>query len=165
METKKVARAVILTALAVGLSTFSIPVGISRVFPGQHLVNVLSAVMLGPWYAVTIAAAVAIIRNVTGLGTPLAFPGGMIGALLAGMMYRYCSSIYMAALGEVMGTGLIGALVSVLFVAPVFMGKTMPMLTIIIAFSASTIVGSVLGVLGLHVLSKAGFREVYDHSS
>lgn len=165
METKNVARAVILTALAVGLSTFSIPVGISKVFPGQHLVNVLAAVMLGPWYAVAIAVAVGIIRNVAGLGTPLAFPGGMIGAFLAGVMFRYFRNIYLAALGEVVGTGLFGALVSVLFVAPVFMGKTMPILTIIIAFSASTIVGSILGVVGLHILSRAGLREVYDKSN
>lgn len=47
MKTRNVARAVILTAIAVALSPFFIPVGISKCFPAQHMVNVLSAVMLG----------------------------------------------------------------------------------------------------------------------
>jgi predicted membrane protein len=50
-----VARAVILVAVAVALSPFFIPVGIAKCFPAQHTVNVLSAVMLGPTYAVAIA--------------------------------------------------------------------------------------------------------------
>jgi energy-coupling factor transport system ATP-binding protein len=55
MKTKNIARAVILVAIAVALSPFFIPVGISKCFPAQHMVNVLAAVMLGPWYAVVIA--------------------------------------------------------------------------------------------------------------
>ena len=80
MKTKIIARAVILVAIAVALSPFFIPVGISKCFPAQHMVNVLAAVMLGPWYAVVIALVSGIIRNILGLGTLLAFPGGMIGA-------------------------------------------------------------------------------------
>ena len=95
MKTKDVARAVILVAVAVALSPFFIPVGISKCFPAQHMVNVLSAVMLGPGYALAIAAIAAIIRNVTGLGTILAFPGGMFGALLAGLAYRLSKNIYL----------------------------------------------------------------------
>ena len=56
MKTKNVARAVILVAIAVALSPVFIPVGISKCFPAQHMVNVIGAVMLGPWYAVAIAA-------------------------------------------------------------------------------------------------------------
>ncbi|MFZ0135063.1 MAG: energy coupling factor transporter S component ThiW [Desulfobacterales bacterium] len=84
MHTKKVARAVILTAAAVALSPFFIPVGITKCFPAQHMINVLAAVMLGPAYAVGIAFAAAFLRNILGLGTLLAFPGGMIGAVLVG---------------------------------------------------------------------------------
>ena len=101
METKELARAVILVAIAVALSPFFIPVGIAKCFPAQHMVNVLSAVMLGPAYAVAIATTAGIIRNILGLGTLLAFPGGMIGALLAGLAYRASKNIYVAGLGEV----------------------------------------------------------------
>ncbi|MCG2778228.1 MAG: energy coupling factor transporter S component ThiW [Desulfobacterales bacterium] len=156
MKTKKVALAVILVAVAVALSPIFIPVGIAKCFPAQHMVNVLAGVMLGPLYAVVIAAVSGIIRNVLGLGTLLAFPGGMVGALLAGLAYRAFRNIYAAGAGEVVGTGLLGALASAWIVAPVFMGKSMAVATLIIAFSISTLGGSVFGIIALHLLRKAG---------
>lgn len=159
MKTRDVARAVILVAIAVALSPFFIPVGISKCFPAQHMVNVLSAVMLGPAYAVGIAAIAAIIRNILGLGTVLAFPGGMIGAFLAGLAYQLSKNIYVAGLGEVIGTGLLGSLVSVWIVAPLLMGKTMALATLMVAFSVSTLGGTIIGILALHVLRKGGVWE------
>ena len=47
---KKMVVAAMFVALAVALSAFSIPVGASRCFPVQHMVNVLSAVLLGPFW-------------------------------------------------------------------------------------------------------------------
>jgi energy coupling factor transporter S component ThiW len=157
VETRKVAQAVVLTALAVALSPFFIPIGITKVYPAQHMVNVLGAALLGPWYATAVALAAAIIRNALGTGTLFAFPGGMIGAFLAGLAFRYTRNIYFAALGEVVGTGLIAATVSALLVGPVFLGKTMPLLAFIVSFSASTIAGSVIGLLGLLALRRAGY--------
>jgi len=157
-QTRKAAYAVVLTAIAVALAPFFIPIGITKCYPAQHMVNVLGAVLLGPWYALAVATAAAIIRNALNLGTIFAFPGGMIGAFLAGWAYRLTRNIYIAALGEVVGTGLIGATVSALFVGPVFLGKTMALGTFIVAFSASTIAGSVIGVLILIGLRRAGMR-------
>ena len=154
MKTKNIARAVILVAIAVALSPFFIPVGISKCFPAQHMVNVLAAVMLGPWYAVVIALVAGIIRNILGLGTLLAFPGGMIGALLAGLAYLAFRNIYLAGLGELLGTGLLGALASAWIVGPIFMDKSMAVGTLIIAFSVSTLGGTIIGILALHLLRK-----------
>jgi len=157
VNTRKVAQAVVLTALAVALSPFFIPIGITKVYPAQHMVNVLGAVLLGPWYAAGVALAAGIIRNALGTGTIFAFPGGMIGAFIAGYVYRYMRNIYLAALGEVVGTGIIAATMSALLVGPIFLGKTMPLATFIISFSASTIAGSIIGVLGLLALRRAGY--------
>lgn len=154
MKTRDIARAVILVAIAVALSPFFIPVGISKCFPAQHMVNVLAAVMLGPWYAVVIALMAGIIRNILGLGTLLAFPGGMIGALLAGLAYRAFKNIYVTGLGEIIGTGLLGALASAWIVGPIFMGKSMAVVMLIIAFSVSTIGGTIIGIIALHLLRK-----------
>jgi energy-coupling factor transport system ATP-binding protein len=156
MKTRDVATAVILVAIAVALSPFFIPVGISKCFPAQHMVNVIGAVMLGPVYAVCIATAAAIIRNVLGLGTILAFPGGIIGAFLAGLAYRWLKNIYAAGAGEVVGTGLLGSLASVWIVAPLLMGKTMAVATLMIAFSVSTLGGTTIGIIALHLLRKGG---------
>ncbi len=51
VNVKKLAVAGMMTALGVCLSTFSIPVGASRCFPIQHLLNVLAGIFLGPGYA------------------------------------------------------------------------------------------------------------------
>jgi len=158
METRKVARAIILVAIGVAISPFtSIPIGIARINPAQHFVNVVGAVLLGPWWAAGIALVVGILRNALGTGTLLAFPGGMIGAFLAGVVYRYTRNIYLGALGEVLGTGFLGSVVSVLIVAPALMGKAMAMGSLMIAFSGSTILGSIIAILALKLLDRAGF--------
>lgn len=156
MDSRKVAYAVILTAIAVALSPFSIPVGPTKVFPAQHMVNVLGAVILGPWYALAVAVSASIIRNVLGTGSLFAFPGSMIGAFIAGYVFLLSRNIYFAALGEIVGTGILGALVSTLLVSPLFMGRPMDATALMIPFLASTIGGSIIGVLGLLVLRRAG---------
>lgn len=161
METRTIARAVILVAIGIAISPFtSIPIGIAKINPAQHFVNVIAAILLGPWWATGIALIIGILRNALGTGTLLAFPGGMIGAFLAGVAYRYSRNIYVGALGEVIGTGLLGATVSALVVAPVFMGKTMALGALIIAFSGSTIVGAIVGIIGLKLLERAGLAKL-----
>ncbi len=161
METRKVARAVILVAIGVAISPFtSIPIGIARINPAQHFVNVLGAILLGPWWAAGIAMVIGILRNALGTGTLLAFPGGMIGAFLAGVVYRYTRNVYLGALGEILGTGFLGSVVSVLIVAPIFMGKAMALGALVIAFSGSTILGSIIGIFALKLLDRAGFVKL-----
>jgi energy coupling factor transporter S component ThiW len=161
METRRITRAVILVALGVALSPFtSIPIGIAKINPAQHFVNVVGAVLLGPWWATGIALAIGILRNAMGTGTLLAFPGGMIGAFLAGLAYRYSRSVYLGALGEMIGTGLLGATASAFIIAPVLMGKAIALGALIIAFSGSTIAGSIIGVLALNLLDRAGLAKL-----
>ncbi len=159
MQSKDVAKAVVFTAMAVALSPFFIPVGISKCFPAQHMVNVLAAVLLGPAYATGIAFAAAVIRNLLGLGTLLAFPGGMIGALLAGILYKYTRNMYAAGAGEILGTGVLGSLASVYIVGPMLMGKTMAVGALMIAFSVSTAGGTAIGIFALHALQKGGIWQ------
>lgn len=54
-NTKKIALAGVLCAVAVVGSMFSFPVFGSKCAPVQHMVNVLCAVLLGPWYGVAVA--------------------------------------------------------------------------------------------------------------
>lgn len=160
-NTRKVAQAVVLVAIGVALAPFtSFPIGLARINPTQHFVNVVGAVLLGPWWAMTIAAIIGVIRNAMGVGTLFAFPGGMIGAFIAGYVYRYTRNLYAGALGEIVGTGIIGALVSAALVAPVFMNETIAIAALIPSFLGSTLVGSILGVLALRILEQAGIVEL-----
>jgi energy-coupling factor transport system ATP-binding protein len=165
-NTRHVAYAVVLVALGVALAPFtSLPIGIARVNPTQHFVNLVAAVLLGPWWAVGIAAIISIIRNALGVGTVLAFPGSMIGAFLAGYLYRYTRNLYLGALGEIVGTGIIAALVSALLVAPVFMQQETAIAALVASFLGSTILGTVLGILALRLLARTGFVQLRSESA
>ncbi len=90
MNTRKLVIMTMFVAIAVAGSTFvSFPAGIARAYPIQHAVNVIAAIMLGPIPAVIIAFVTGLVRVLTGTGSLLAFPGGMIGALLAGVLYKH----------------------------------------------------------------------------
>jgi energy-coupling factor transport system ATP-binding protein len=165
-NTRHVAYAVVLVAIGVALAPFtSLPIGIARVNPTQHFVNLVAAVLLGPWWAVGIAAIISIIRNALGVGTVLAFPGSMIGAFLAGYLYRYTRNLYLGALGEIVGTGIIAALVSALLVAPVFMQQETAIAALVASFLGSTILGTVLGILALRLLARTGFVQLRSESA
>ena len=89
----KLVLAALLIAVGVACSPFSIPIGASKCFPVQHMVNVLAAVMLGPWYGVAMAFLTSLLRVLLGTGSLLAFPGSMCGALLCGLLYHYKKSL------------------------------------------------------------------------
>jgi energy coupling factor transporter S component ThiW len=100
----------VLTAIVVAGSIFiSFPAGIARVYPVQHAVNVIAAILLGPFPAIVIAFMTGLVRIRTGTGSLLAFPGGMIGAAFAGWLYKRTRQIWLAALGEIIGTGIIAS--------------------------------------------------------
>lgn len=162
-QTKNVARATLFVALAVALSPLSIPIGVTRIFPAQAMVNVLSAVLLGPWYALLVAFTTSLVRNLLGTGTINAFAGSMIGAVLAGFAWRATRNIYLSALGEVVGTGVLATLVTVYLVAPNILHQQLAVAVIGLSFLASTLGGSLLGIVVLKGLRAAGYvrdREI-----
>ena len=135
-----------LTAMFVAMGTLSshlffIPLGFAKAFPIQHLINVLSAVLLGPYYAVAQALAVSVLRNMMGTGSIFAFPGSMIGALVAALIFAKTRKIYMAFFGEVIGTGIIGALASYPLAALV-LGQEATLFGFMPAFIISSLVGA-----------------------
>ena len=88
LSTKKLALAGMLCALAVVGSVFSFPIFGSKCAPVQHMVNILCAVLLGPYYGIGVAFVASLLRNLLGLGSLMAFPGSMFGALLCGIVYH-----------------------------------------------------------------------------
>lgn len=157
MKTRDVARAAIFTALAVALSPLSIPVGTTKVFPIQSFVNVISAVLIGPWYAVLVAFVTSLLRNFLGTGTINAFAGSMIGAALAGFLWRATRNMYLSAAGEIVGTGILATLITVYIVSPNILHKHPALLTIGLSFLGSAILGSIIALIVLRALNAAGY--------
>ena len=110
-NSKKLALAGVLCAVAVVGSMLQFPVFGSQCAPVQHMVNVICAVFLGPGYGVAVAFLASLLRNIFGLGSLLAFPGSMCGALLCGLVYWKTRNLPATLAGEVFGTGIIGGLV------------------------------------------------------
>ena len=151
----KLAVAAILCAVAVVGSLFSVPVFGSKCAPVQHMVNILCAVLLGPWYGIAVAFVASLLRNLLGLGTLMAFPGSMLGALLCGLVYWKVRHIFPTLVAEVFGTAVLGGLCA--YPVGVFlMGQEAAFYAYIIPFLISTAAGSILAGILVYALNRAG---------
>lgn len=156
-QAKKLALAGLLCAVAVAGSTLSFPVFGSKCAPVQHMVNILYAVFLGPLYGVTGAFTASLLRNLMGLGSLMAFPGSMFGALLCGLAYRKTGNLLLTLAAEVFGTAILGGL-SAYPVAIFLMGQqagSVAFYAYIIPFLISTAVGSLLSGILVFALQRA----------
>ena len=154
----KIALAGMFTAVAVVGSMLQFPVFGSQCAPVQHMVNVLCAVLLGPGYGVVVAFLASLLRNLLGLGSLLAFPGSMCGALLCGLIYWRTKNLPATLVGEVFGTGIIGGLLSYP-VAITFMGVvagSIAFYAYVVPFLVSTVGGSILAGILVFTLQRSG---------
>lgn len=163
MAARDKVRNLVLMGLLTAIGTLSahlvaIPVAGARLFPVQHAINVVTAVLLGPGQAVLVAFAIGLLRNILGTGTILAFPGGIVGALVAGYGYRLTRKPWVASAGEVFGTGILGALIAYP-VARWVLGKPVAAFAYVIPFGVSSIAGAVLGLILVLILRKTGLVE------
>mgnify|MGYP000540309861 CR=1 FL=1 len=155
---KKLTVTAILAAVAVVGSLFSFPVFGSKCAPVQHMVNILAAVVLGPGWGVGIAFCASLIRNLLGLGSLMAFPGSMFGALICGIVYKKTHNIIATMIGEVAGTSILGGLCAYP-VAIFLMGKSaagIAFYAYIIPFFISTAMGAVISGIIVFSIKKAG---------
>ncbi|MBQ3222376.1 MAG: energy coupling factor transporter S component ThiW [Clostridia bacterium] len=160
-QTMRLTVAGILVAVAVVGSLFSFPVFGSKCSPVQHMVNVLCGVLLGPWYAFGAGFLAALIRNLLGLGSLLAFPGSMCGSLLCGLIWKFSKKLLPALAGEVFGTGVIGGLLAYP-IAVAFMGvsaASVGFYAYVVPFLISTVAGSLIAGAIVFALQKNGALE------
>ena len=155
-NSKKIALAGIFAAISVIGSLFQVPVFGSKCAPIQHLMNIMGAVFLGPGYAFGAAFVSSLIRNLLGLGTLLAFPGSMCGVLLSGLLYRYGKKLPFAYAGEVIGTGIIGGMLSYPVAVLIMGNQSAALFTFVVPFLVSTCGGTILAAVITISMAKAG---------
>ena len=153
---KKLPLTAMFAAIGVVGSLCSFPVFGSKCAPIQHLVNILCAVTVGPWWGLAQAFTASVIRNLLGLGSPLAFPGSMCGALLGGLLYRYGKKLPFAYLGEVLGTGILGGMLSYPVAYFVMGNQAAAIFTFVVPFLISTCGGTILAIVLTMPLKKTG---------
>ena len=160
-NTKKIAIAGLLCAVAVVGSMFSFPVLGSKCSPVQHMVNILCAVLLGGGYGVAAAFGASLIRNLLGLGSLMAFPGSMFGAALCGFIYKKTKNIPLTLAAEVFGTAVLGGLCAYP-VAVFIMGKaagSIAFYAYVFPFFVSTAGGAVISAVIIYALKNANVLD------
>ena len=165
---RKLCMAAILTALAVVGSLFSFPFLGAKCSPVQHFVNIVAGVYLGPWWAMGSGFCAALIRNVTGLGSPLAFPGSMIGAFLAGAMYHWIFKnkpltvrLPSAYFGELFGTSLLGGLASYPIAYLIMGNEKATLFGFVFPFFVSCAVGTVIAAIIVTALKRVKIIDTF----
>ncbi|MDW8041332.1 MAG: energy coupling factor transporter S component ThiW [Nitrososphaerota archaeon] len=172
--TRTVALWVVLSAMGIALAPILwFPFLGTRAYPGQHMVNVLAGVMLGPVSSVVVPFIVGTVRIALGLGTVFAYPGGIPGALVVGLVHRYLTSRlsrpalrYLSALAEPVGTVFVGGTISLLMIAPLIgSGPLMALLSergalgalpvLWSGWAVSSVPGSLLGYVLCVALNRA----------
>ena len=163
---KKLAIAGVFCAVAVVGSLFSFPVLGSKCSPVQHMVNILCSVLLGPGYSLGAAFAAALIRNLMGMGSLMAFPGSMFGALVCGLVYVKTENILGTLIGEVFGTSVLGGLCAYP-VAIFLMGQSVAGLAFyayIIPFLISTAAGAIISAVLIYSLKKSNILHTMQEA-
>lgn len=142
----------ILCALSVTLSTLVV---FPNMAPFQHAINVIGAVILGPWYNFLCALLTGLIRM--GTGRPItSVIGAVVGALLSGLAYKKTASLPATWVGEVFGTGILSAILSYPFMKYLYGLDLGSPFYYIPFFVPSTVVGASIGILALLSLKRAG---------
>lgn len=125
--------------------------------PMAHLINITCAVMLGPLEAFICALLIGIIRMAVMGIPPLAITGAIFGAALSGILYRASKGkLIFACLGEVIGTGIIGAVISYPVMALLWGRSGLTWMFYVPSFIAGTLIGSTIAFILLSVMKRNG---------
>ena len=148
--------AVMAMLIAVGVVISPI-LRIEGMCPMAHLINITAAVLLGPLDAFLVALFIGIIRMCAMGIPPLALTGAVFGALLSGILYKVSKGkIWAAVLGEIIGTGIIGAIVSYPVMAFIMGREGLGWFFYVPSFICGTLIGGTVAAIVLYRLQHMG---------
>ena len=163
-NSKRLLRMVVLSMM-VALGVVISPIlRIEGMCPMAHLINITCSVLLGPWYSLLCAVLIGVIRmSFMGI-PPIALTGAIFGAFLSGVLYRASKGkIIFAVLGEIIGTGVIGAIASYP-VMSYFWGKEgLTWLFYVPSFTCGTLIGGSIAYIFLKKLSSTGVLAKFQN--
>lgn len=125
--------------------------------PMAHFINIVCAVFLGPWYSLLCATLIGIIRTATMGIPPLALTGAIFGAFFSGVCYRLSKGkIIFAVIGEIIGTGVIGAIVSYPVMTFLWGKEGLSWLFYVPSFICGTLIGGSIAYVFLRKFASNG---------
>lgn len=165
MKNSKVLLKMVMLAMFVALGVVISPIlRVEGMCPMAHLINITCAVFMGPVYSFTCAVLIGIIRMMTMGIPPLALTGAVFGALLSGILYKVSrGKIIAAVIGEIIGTGIIGAIVSYPVMTYLWGKEGLTLFFYVPSFIMGTLIGGSIAYLLLKRLSVTGMlRKIQD---
>lgn len=156
-NSKKLLKMIVLSMLvAIGVVISPI-LRVEGMCPMAHFINVVCSVFMGPWYSLLCATLIGIIRMATMGIPPLALTGAVFGAFLSGVFYRASKGkIIFAVLGEIIGTGIIGALVSYPVMTFIWGKEGLTWMFYIPSFICGTLIGGSIAYVFLRKFADSG---------
>ena len=135
--------------------------------PMAHLINITAAVFLGPVDAFLVALMIGVLRMTLMGIPPLALTGAVFGALLSGILYKVSKGkIWAAVLGEIIGTGIIGAIVSYPVMTFLWGREGLSWLFYVPSFICGTLIGGSIAFVFLYQLQRVGMlRQIQERLS
>ena len=123
--------------------------------PFQHFVDVIAAVLLGPWYGFAAALLCGILRMLSGR-TIQAVTGAIFGPILGGLLYRKTKNVWLVWVGEVIGTGFCGAMASYPLMRLFYGLDAQSPFYYIPFYTPSAMVGGAMGLAVVLILKRSG---------
>ncbi len=148
----------VMLAMFVALGVVISPIlRVEGMCPMAHLINITCAVFMGPAYAFLCAVLIGVIRMMIMGIPPLALTGAVFGAALSGILYRLSKGkIIAAVLGEIIGTGIIGAIVSYPIMTYLWGKEGLTWFFYVPSFIMGTLIGGSIAFVLLLRLEKTG---------
>lgn len=145
-----------LASMGYVLSTF---VHFPRMAPFQHFINVIAAVFLGPVWGFVCALMTGLMRMMFNGSSILAVIGAVVGAFLSGLLYKTSQKLIWAVIGEVIGTGVLSAIIAYPVMRTFYGLPDTSVFTYVPFFIPSSLMGAVLGYVLLKTLEKTKLLE------
>lgn len=155
-HTRKMIAAAMMAALSYALSTVIV---LPNMAPFQHMMDVLAAVILGPWYATLSAILTGTARMAFQARPATSLVSILVAPFLAALLYRWSGKFSMAFVGEVFGVGVLGALLSYPVMKYIYGLDLHQFYFYIPYFVPSATIGAGLGVAVLYSLHKTGLLK------
>ena len=152
VNVRKMVLCAIFASLAFVLNTF---VYFPAMAPFQHFVDVVAAVFVGPWWACLSAFVCGCLRMMSGR-TIQSVTGAVFGPILGGILWRKTQNIYLVCAGEIIGTGLLGAMASYPLMKWFYALDAQQWYYYVPFYTPSAVVGGAMGVAVLLILKRSG---------
>ena len=158
MKTKNAILRMVMLAILIAVGVVISPIlRVEGMCPMAHFINVVCAVLLGPADAFLCALLIGIIRMLFMGIPPLALTGAVFGATLSGVFYKLSKGKVLAAvIGEVVGTGIIGAIVSYPVMTYIWGRTGLTWLFYVPSFIGGTLIGGTVAFIFLGALKRIG---------